>query len=137
MNHKKFWMAALVVFLMWFVLDTVIHGMLLQDLYRQSAHLWRPLADMQRMGWILWLVDAAMAVIFVWIFAKGLEAGKSYAGQGLRFGIVIGLMFSLPMAFSMYAVSPIPFALALGWFTSGLFEFAVAGLLAGLIYRPK
>lgn len=137
MNPKKFMVASGVVFLIFIVLDFLIHGVILNGLYEQTASLWRPPEDIQRMSWIMWVTDAFMAVLFVWLFSKGLEADKPYPLQGVRFGFALGLLFSIPMGFGLYAILPIPFALAFGWFAGGLAEFVIAGLAAGLVCRPS
>ena len=76
-----------------------------------------------------------MAFLLVWLFAKGWEADKPWLGQGVRFGLALGLLFSLPMGFSMYAIMPIPFSLALGWFAGALAEFVIASIIAARVFR--
>jgi hypothetical protein len=132
---KKIMTASAVVFVLFLIMDFVLHGILLKDLYVETAALWRSHEAFRHFAWILWVVDAFMAFLLVWLFAKGWEAGKTWLGQGVRFGLVLGLLFSLPMGFSMYAMMPIPFSLALGWFSGGLAELVIASIAAAWVFR--
>jgi hypothetical protein len=132
---KKILNASIVVFVLCVIMDYVLHGILLKGLYAETASLWRPAEAIGKLTWIFWVVDAAIAFLLVWLFAKGWEAGKPWLGQGVRFGLVLGLLFSLPMGFSMYAIMPIPLMLALGWFVGSLVEFLIASIAAAWMFR--
>lgn len=132
---KKILNASIVVFVLCVIMDYALHGILLKGLYAETASLWRPAEAIGKLTWIFWVVDAAIAFLLVWLFAKGWEAGKPWLGQGIRFGLVLGLLFSLPMGFSMYAIMPIPLMLALGWFVGSLVEFLIASIAAAWMFR--
>lgn len=133
--QKKIVTASVVVLVLFLVMDYVLHGILLSGLYAETASLWRAPQALDRLAWIIWVVDALIAFLLVWLFAKGWEAGKPWLGQGIRFGLALGLLFSLPMGFSMYAMMPVPFGLALGWFAGGLAEFVIASIAAAWVFR--
>ena len=132
---KKIVTASVVVFVLILIMDYVLHGILLRGLYAETAHLWRPAETLRRLAWIIWVVDAVIAFLTVWLFAKGWEVGKSWLGQGIRFGLALGFIFSLPMGFSMYAIMPVPFSLGLGWFAGALAEFVIASVAAAWVFR--
>ncbi|MEI7751364.1 MAG: hypothetical protein WCJ71_04650 [Candidatus Omnitrophota bacterium] len=132
---KKILTASVVVGVLFLVMDFVLHSVLLRGLYAETASLWRAPEALGRLGWIIWVVDVLIAFFFVWLYSKGLEAGKAWLGQGIRFGLVVGLIFSLPMGFSMYAMMPVPFSLGLGWFVGALVEFVVAGVAVAFVFR--
>jgi hypothetical protein len=134
---KKIVMASVLVFVLFLIMDYVLHGILLGGLYAETAHLWRAPEALDRLAWIILAVDVVIAFLMVWLFSKGWEAGKPWLGQGVRFGLVLGLIFSLPMGFSMYAMMPVPFSLGLGWFAGALVEFVVAGIAAAWVFRSK
>ncbi len=134
MKNKRV-LASVAVLVLFLIMDYVLHGILLSGLYAETAPLWRSADTLRGLAWIIWVVDAAMAFLLVWLFAKGWEAGKPWLGQGVRFGLVLGLIFSLPMGFSMYAMMPIPFSLALGWFAGAWVEFVIASIAAAWVFR--
>jgi hypothetical protein len=90
---------------------------------------------MKSMMWIMWLGYLIMAPLFTYLFSKGVEEGKGMAGQGLRFGLWIGIFIGAPMSLGWYVVLPIPGILVFYWFAAGLVESLAAGLTVGLIYR--
>ncbi|MEK9134207.1 MAG: hypothetical protein AAB333_05050, partial [Pseudomonadota bacterium] len=75
------------------------------------------------------------APFFTLIYAKGYEPDKSGLGQGLRYGLYMGLVLSVMQNLIWYTVLPIPGVLAFYWFLGGMVESIAAGVAAGLIYR--
>lgn len=54
MNTKNFFLSWLAVFITIFIVDMVIHGKILSDLYHQTANLWRPKNQMNAfMPWMM------------------------------------------------------------------------------------
>ena len=135
MNTKKWLLASVAVFVVIAVLEFVIHGVLLADMYRQTASVWRPEAEMQKMMWVFWVGILVFAPLFVLIYVKGYEKGKPGLGQGFRYGLYVGVMLSVMNSFGWYVMLPIPLALAFSWVLAILVEFTVAGIAAGLVYR--
>ena len=135
MNTKRWLLASVVVFVVILVLEFVIHGVLLQGVYQQTASVWRTQAEMQRLMWIFWVGYLVFAPIFALIYVKGYEKGKPGPGQGFRFGLYVGAMLSVAHGFGWYVILPIPLALGFYWFVAILVEFIAAGVAAGLVYH--
>lgn len=135
MNTKRWLLASVAVFVVIFILEFIIHGVLLQGLYQQTAPVWRPMADMQRLMWILWVGYLVLAPLFVFIYTKGYEKGKPGLGQGFRFGLYVGAMLSVLHGFGWYAILPIPLALSIYWSVAIIVEFVAMGIAAGLVYH--
>jgi hypothetical protein len=135
MNWKRFWLTFLAVFVLYMILDMILHLGLLGGIYDDLAHLWRPDAEMQKLYPLMWLGTLVFTFMFVFLFAKGYE-GRGL-GEGARFGFYIGLLLGVPMALGSYAMYPLPFTLAMYWLIGGLVEMILAGILASMIYRPK
>ena len=133
MNTKKFILASIVVFIVYEILNYVIHSFILGNAYMATASLWRPMEEMNSMMWIMWLGDLVKAFVFVYIFTKGIE-GKGWA-EGLRYGFWIGLYVSIGMAFGTYATSPIPFSIAIQWLIFGIIQLMICGIGAALVYK--
>jgi CoA binding domain len=49
----------------------------------------------------------------------------------------VGVLLSVPMAYGLYALLPVPYSLALQWFLCGFIEAVLLGLVAAAVYRPK
>jgi hypothetical protein len=135
MNTKRWLLASVAVLVVVAMLEFLIHGVLLSDLYRQTASVWRSEAEMQKMMWIFWVGMLVFAPFFALIYVKGYEKGKPGLGQGFRYGLYVGVMLSVMHSFGWYVLLPIPLALAFCWFLGILVEFIAAGVAAGLVYH--
>jgi hypothetical protein len=135
MNTKRWLLASAAVLVVVAVLEFLIHGVLLSDLYRQTASVWRSEAEMQKMMWIFWVGMLVFAPFFALIYVKGYEKGKPGLGQGFRYGMYVGVMLSVMHSFGWYVILPIPLALAFYWLLGILVEFIAAGVAAGLVYH--
>jgi hypothetical protein len=130
---KKYLLGSLAVFISWAVLDAVIHGMLLKDVYASTSSLWRPMAEMNMV--LMHLVTALVALAFTAIYAFQIK-GNSVAA-GAKYGLVYGLAAGISMGFGSYLYMPIPYSLAWGWFLGCLVESIIGGALAGWIIRSR
>ena len=135
MNAKRWLLASVAVVVVIGVLEFLIHGVLLSDMYKQTASVWRSEAEMQKMMWVFWVGILVFAPFFALIYVKGYEKGKPGLGQGFRYGLYVGAMSSVMNSFGWYVLLPIPLALAFYWFLAILVEFIVAGIAAGLVYH--
>ncbi len=133
--NKKFWMSFVATYIVYEILEFVVHGVLLKSSYTSEAvmKIMRPEADVKM--WLLYVVGLFFIFFFCWIFVKGNE-GKGLM-EGVRYGLYVGLMVSVPMAYATYATQPIPYSLALQWFIYGLIEIIIIGAVLAQIYGGK
>ncbi len=129
---KKIGLAWLGVFVVWEVLDFLIHNVLLMPAYQATAALWRPMEEM-KMGVMVASV-AVSALVFTIIYAH-LVSDKRM-DTGLKYGFLMGLLSGVGMAAS-YAVMPIPASLAASWLGGVLVEGAAAGVVVGYMFQPR
>jgi len=116
----------------------VVHGVLLHNDYAQLPNLLRPEAEAQ--GYFMWmlLADVLMGFGFTWIFLKGREPGRPAVGQGLRFGIAIAVLMTIPMYLIYYAVQPWPGAVVVKQIVYDVICVLVMGVVVALINQgPK
>jgi len=128
---KRPLIAVVVIFMAWSVLDFVIHGLLLKEMYAATASLWRPMEEMNMT--LMYIVTLAYTVCFVAIYDV-LVSEKSIT-TGIKYGALFGLAAGISMGFGSYTFMPIPWSLALSWFTGTLVEAIVAGFLVGIIIK--
>lgn len=136
MHTKKFWITFVVLFVVMEVLNFVIHGVLLASTYDAESlkSVFRPQEQMESMMWIMWLMDLIWVYFFCFFFAKGYE--NKGIGEGLRFGLYIGLFTSLVYSYGSYAMYPITYNVALYWFLTGLAVSIVMGVIASFTFKP-
>ena len=128
---KRTVFAVVVVFIMWSILDFIIHGVLLASTYAATAGLWRPMGEMKMP--LMYLVTLVFTGCFVLIYAY-LVGQKSWV-SGIKFGALFGLATGISMGFGSYSYMPIPLALAWSWFLGSLIEAMIAGAIVGAIIR--
>jgi hypothetical protein len=135
--NKKLWITFVVVFIVYFILDWLVNGVLLHSTYMAEdvARIMRSEAEVNSNMWMIVISDLVYTFFFTFIFSKGFE-NKGWM-EGMRYGLYIGLMVSLPMAYITYAVQPIPYSLALQWFIYGTLQNIIIGIVAALLYKPK
>jgi hypothetical protein len=135
MNKKRWVLASIVVAVVVTVMEWVFHSVLLSGAYQATASIWRPYADMTRLTPYGWLATLFVSFVLVYIYHKGYEGKGSPIGEGLRFGLWIGLLTAVPMAVWSYVTIPMPFVLAFWWFVIAMVNMLVAGAFIGGIYR--
>ena len=133
MNFGRVAAAAIVAWIVYLGLSPLVNNVLLADLYARHAHVFRPQAEMN----VTLGLGAALAgfFVFAYAYAKGYEGGTG-AVEGLRFGVIVGLLLA---AFSVtwnYVVLPVAGALAAAWIVDVIVEMAAYGAVVGLVYKP-
>lgn len=94
MNTKRFVMASSSVFLFIVIYDWVFHGVVLEEIYQQTANLWRPESDME--FYFIWLTlgQFIFSMIFSLFFLRGYE-NKGMV-EGIKYGALMGVFFCTP-----------------------------------------
>lgn len=130
---KRSFLAMLLIFVVWTILDFILHGVILRDTYVATANLWRMPEEMKRAT--MALVMLLHAVLFVAMYAALVD--RKSPRRGLLYGLLFGATIGLGMGFGTWCVMPIPASLAWTWFLGTTVEATVAGALVGAIVRPK
>ena len=133
--NKKLWVGFLAVFFGTVLTNFLIHQLLLGELYRSAAmaNMMRP--EAQSMLWVHFVTAAFSSYFFTLIFSKGYMG--TGIGEGIRFGLYVGMMMSIPMAYDTYAEMPIPYSLALQWFIYGVIQYIILGVVVAMVFGSK
>jgi len=129
---KKFILAVVAVFIAWSAMDFVIHGLILRSTYEATAHLWRPMDQINLV--LIYMVTLVAAAAFAGLYAAVVT--KKSLGTGLMYGFLYGIATGFPMGFGSYCYMPVPLYLAIVWFVGTLAETIVGGALVGAIIKP-
>src|ERR1700731_3771798 len=105
--NKKFLIAWVVLFGAWFIGSFVFHGVLLRSDYMQLTNLFRAEGDQQKYFPLMILAHVILSGAFVWIYARGAEA-KPWMAQGVRFGVAVALLTTVPNYMIYFVVQPMP-----------------------------
>lgn len=135
MNTKRFALACIAAYVVYHALGYLIHEVWLAPVYEEYASVFRPSAEMDSMMWIFFVTSAVLVVMFCFIFTRGYE--NQGIGEGIRYGIYMGLFFMVVSAYDSYVIYPLPYSLTLKWFLSGMGIFIVMGIVVSLIYKSE
>jgi hypothetical protein len=87
------------------------------------------------MMWMMMCGSILYMFLFCYIFTRGYE-GKGI-GEGVRYGLLMGLFLSIPSAVDQYVVYPLTANLAVIWFVTGVIVFMILGAVFAAIYKPS
>jgi hypothetical protein len=132
--NKKFFIAWVVTFIVWMFGSFVVHGALLHADYAKLPSMFRTDADSQQYFPFMLLAHVILAGALVWIYARGAEA-KPWLSQGLRFGLAIALLTSVPTYTIYYAVQPMPGMLVIEQIAFDSIHLLILGAVVAFMYR--
>ena len=136
MNARRYLLTAAGVFVVYSVLAYVIHEIILGSDYAAIQSSLRSVEQFTRRLPVLYAGNLIFALAFCFIYAKGYEPGRSWLGQGTRFGLILGTLLA-PVALTEYVVYPIPEMLAVKWVVFGYLQLVVSALVAAALYQPR
>jgi hypothetical protein len=134
--NKRFFIAWLVLFVAWFLGSFLVHGVLLHSDYLQLTMLFRTAADSQQYFPLMILAHVMLSGAFVWIYARGVES-KPWLGQGVRFGIAVALLTTVPTYTIYYVVQPMPANVVMKQIFFDSVLMVVLGAIVAWLYRDK
>ncbi|MBI3291411.1 MAG: hypothetical protein HYZ73_01160 [Elusimicrobia bacterium] len=134
---KRCLVTAFLVFVAVVAEGMVFNNVCLGRQYEIHKYLWRDPARVKTLFPLLILSNAVFAYFFTWIFAKGYESGKGGLGQGFRFALLLWPVASLHVQLAQAPFLYIPLRFFGFWALDGLLACLVAGIVAGLIYKPS
>ena len=105
----KFAISVVVMFIMSMALGFLVHATLLHaDYARLTGSIFRPESDAQGYFGYMLFAHLLMGIGLTWIYRMGHEAGKGVISQGLRFGMAIAVVSTIPTYLIYYAVQRLP-----------------------------
>lgn len=134
MESKKLIAAIVLGYVLLGLLGYLIHGVLLLPTYRAHEGIWRDEETMMHKRWVMWVGELMFTAVFAWIYTRNVE-NKPWAGQGIRYGMLMTLLTVIPTVCSQYVVYPLTYPLALKWMVAGGVELILLGLVVAYFCR--
>ena len=132
--NRKFFIAWIVIFVAWFLGSFIVHGVLLSADYARLTGLFRTPADSQQYFPLMILAHVTLAGAFTWIYARGVEP-KPWLGQGVRFGIAVAFLTTVPTYLIYFVVQPMPVGTVVKQIVFDGVLMVILGVIAGWLYR--
>lgn len=136
MNFKRVGLAALAGWVTYMVLGFLIHGVMLDDMWQGLIRegVARSTVNANALLPLGMALALPGALAFAYAYAKGFEGGSGLQ-EGLRFGVLVGLMLVIFGITWNYIVFPLPTAYLTSVAVATVIEFAAIGMVVGLIYK--
>ncbi len=136
MNFMRVGLAALAAWVLYLALGFLVHGVMLADMWAllQSEGVARGSVNADAIMPLGFALALPGMLAFAYTYAKGYEGGPGLQ-EGLRFGVLVGLML---VAFGLtwnYVTFPLPLQYLTSTAAATVIEFAALGMVVGLIYR--
>jgi hypothetical protein len=115
----------------------VVHATLLHGDYQAIPSIFR--SDEEGMNFFHWMLLAHFMIGFAmtWIYRQGVQASGPAIGQGIRFGIAIACLMTIPGFLIYFAVLKIPAELVQKQILFELPFVILMGVLVALLNRRK
>jgi hypothetical protein len=136
MNFPRVAIAAVVAWVVYLGVSFVVHTMIFADVYETHRSVMRPEDQANAIlpvGFVFALVGF---FAFSYAYAKGYEGGSGMQ-EGLRFGVIVGILLCCFAKIWEYMVWPVSGTLLVGWMIDAIVEFALYGIIVGLVYKPR
>lgn len=130
---KKFFLAFVLIFVVSMVLGFVTHAWALADEYEATGLFRLPAEQEGLFPWML-LAHVILSWAFVAVYKRGRE-DRPWVGQGIRFGILLALLFPVPLYMIYYTVQPMPEMLVFRQASYETVNMVILGLVVAWVYR--
>jgi len=130
----KFAISAVVLAILSLLLGYVVHGMLLAPDYHALGGMFRDEADGGAHMPYMLLAHLLIGTGFTWIYLKGREA-KPFLAQGVRFGLAVAVLSTIPTYLIYFAVQPMPGVLVCKQIVLDTISMVVMGVACAWLNR--
>ncbi|HVN70675.1 MAG TPA: hypothetical protein VMU10_01525 [Desulfomonilia bacterium] len=130
---RKSIIATVIIFILWSIVDFILHGLILRSAYADTSQLWRPMEEMS--PWIIYLVTAVSACVFTSIY--WLLIHEKNVQNAVIYGALFGVGAGVSMGYGSYAAMPITAFIAHAWFLGAFLKYVFAGLVVGAIMKES
>jgi hypothetical protein len=134
MIDRRFVVSVLVMFVLFTAFGFLVHGTLLHDDYARLPNLMRTQEDARGYFGYMLVADLLMAIGATWIYRQGRQE-RPWLGQGLRFGVALCLLLTIPMYLIYFAVMPFPSDLVAQQIVFGSITTVISGIVLAWINR--
>lgn len=134
MNAKKLLLATVSGFVVMFLLSWLGHVVIISGMLETS-----PMSSIERESPLIYGLVAAyliLAFLMAYLYPKGIE-GESVFGNGIRFGVLIGLLITGPISLILYSIITTPFSRVIVEVVWHMIEQGAGGVVIAYVYGMK
>jgi hypothetical protein len=128
---RRLLISALIILIVWTVVDVLLHRLALRHFYDENTSLWRPFQQMS----VALIYIVTFILIFTFVATYWLLVRPKSIAAGIGLGAFIGLALGISAGFGTYIHMPIPLGLAWGWLIGGCLKGIAAGVVVGALVK--
>jgi len=133
--NKTFVWSVVAVFVTAMILGFVVHGWILHGEYQKLVpSLFRGESDAMAHFPYMIIAHVIMAIGITWVYRMGRE-NKPWLAQGVRFGIAIALLSTIPIYLIYFAVQPLPSDLVAMQIVCDTIAMVILGIVTAAVNR--
>lgn len=132
--NKQFAISVFVMFVATMAVGFVVHAVILGQEYAALPNLFRSEEDSQNYFQYMLLAHVLIAIGLTWVYRMGRD-DSPWIGQGLRFGVAISVLMTIPMYMIYFAIQPMPEMLAVKQIMFDTTAMLLMGMLVALLNR--
>ena len=136
MNFARVGLATVVAWVVYLALGFLIHGVMLNDMWQALIRegVARSATNANALMPMAFALSLPGMFAFCYAYAKGYEGGPGLQ-EGLRFGVLVGLMLVGFVLVWNYVTFPLPTQYLTSTAVATVIQFATVGMVVGLIYK--
>ena len=131
---KKFWISGIAAVIVTMVLGMIVHGFWLGADYKALTWMRSEEAQMAHFPYMI-LAHVFLGFAAAWIYRKGMSAGVPWLGQGVRFGLAITALMTVPMFLIYYTILPLPGMLVVKQIIGDTVCWIITGIVLAFINK--
>jgi hypothetical protein len=132
--NKRFVISVVVLFVASMLFGFVVHGLLLGPDYAKLQGLFRSATDHQAYFPYMLAAHVLAAVGLTWIYRAGRNS-RPWLGQGVRFGLAVAVLTTIPTYLIYFAVQPMPSDLVAKQIVFDCIAMVLMGILTAALNR--
>ena len=134
--NKTFVISVVVLFVVSMLLGFVVHGALLAgDYMKLQGSVFRSPQDSEQHFLAMLTAHVFTAIGFTWIYRQGRDSAKPFLGQGVRFGLAVAVLTTIPTYLIYYAVTPMPSDVVAKQIVFDVVATVIMGIVAAAVNR--
>ena len=132
--NKQFIISVFVMFVATMAVGFLVHATLLAPDYAALPNLYRGEEDGMNYFHYMLIAHVLMAIGLTWVYRMGRQ-DTPWLGQGVRFGLAMIVLMTIPIYMIYYAVQPMPHELALKQIIFDSIGMLLLGPLVAILNR--
>lgn len=134
--NKRFVVSVAVLFVVTMLFGFLVHGTILAGEYTKLANagIYRTPEQAHPLMGFMMVANLAYAIGLTWIYRMGRD-DRPWMGQGLRFGLAVATLTTIPTYLIYYVVTPMPSDVVAQQIVLDIVVNVVVGMLTAFINR--